>query len=209
MHPFDNVITSEQELREIVGTPGARAVLKERPVLDDHCRAFIAHSPLVLIATAAADGRCDVSPKGDAAGFVLVLDECRLVIPDRPGNRRLDGMRNLLANPHVGLIFLVPGREETLRVNGRAWITRDPELLQRCTVQGKTPLLAIGVEVEQCFLHCAKPFRRAHLWAADRWPAPDALPSLACMLFDQIKPGGLTVQDYEYDLEVVDAKRLY
>jgi PPOX class probable FMN-dependent enzyme len=209
MHPFDNVITSEQELRDIVGTPAERAVLKERPVLDDHCRAFIAHSPLVLIATAGADGRCDVSPKGDAPGFVLVLDERRLVIPDRPGNRRLDGMRNLLANPHVGLIFLVPGREETLRVNGRAWITGDPELLQRCAVQGKAPLLAIGVEVEQCFLHCAKPFRRAHLWSADRWPAPDALPSLARALFDQIKPSGLTVQDYEHDIEVVDAKRLY
>jgi PPOX class probable FMN-dependent enzyme len=209
MSPFDNLVTSEQELREIVGTPGARAVLKERPVLDGHCRAFIAHSPVVLIATAAADGRCDVSPKGDAPGFVLVLDERRLVIPDRPGNRRLDGMSNLLANPHVGLIFLVPGRDETLRINGRAWITRDPELLQRCATQGKTPLLAIGVEVEQCFLHCAKPFRRAHLWAADRWPAPEALPSLACVLFDQIKPDGLTVQDYEYDIEVVDAKRLY
>jgi PPOX class probable FMN-dependent enzyme len=209
MEPFANLVTTERELREIVGTPGERAVLKERPVLDAHCRAFIAHSPLVVIATAAADGRCDVSPKGDAPGFVLVLDERRLVIPDRPGNRRLDGMRNLLVNPHIGLIFLVPGREETLRVNGRAWITRDPELLQRCTAQGKTPVLAIGVEVEQCFLHCAKAFRRAQLWAADRWPAADALPSLACILFDQIKPDGVTLQDYEYDIEVVDAKRLY
>lgn len=209
MSPFNDVVTSEQVLRELVGTPTARAMLKERRVLDGHCRAFIARSPLVLIATSGADGRCDVSPKGDAPGFVLTLDERRLVIPDRPGNKRLDGMRNLLANSHVGLIFLVPGREETLRVNGRAWITRDPDLLQRCAVEGRAPLMAVGVEVEECFLHCAKPFRRAHLWATDRWPAPDALPSLACMLYDQIKPADKTLQDYQYELEVVDAQRLY
>ena len=107
------------------GHPAARSLLKERPVLDEHSRAFISRSPLLLMATAGRDGRCDVSPKGDGPGFVLVLDDHRLVIPDRPGNKRLDGMRNLLVNPHVGLIFLVPGREETLRVNGRAWITRD------------------------------------------------------------------------------------
>src|SRR5213078_1185030 len=126
----------------------SRSILKERPALDVHCRGFIALSPLVLIGTSGADGCCDVSPKGDAAGFVLVLDDQRLVIPDRPGNKRLDGMRNLVANPHIGLIFLVPGREETLRVNSRAWITRDPALLEQCVVQGKTPLLAYGVEVE-------------------------------------------------------------
>jgi hypothetical protein len=209
MSPFKEVVTSESELRQIIGTPVARSILKERPLLDAHCRAFIARSPLLLMATAGADGRCDVSPKGDAPGFVLVLDEHRLVVPDRPGNKRLDGMGNLLANPHIGLLFLVPGREETLRVNGRAWITRDAELLQRCAVQGKAPLVAIGVEVEQCFLHCAKPFRRARHWAAEQWPAADALPSLACVLFDQIRPDGVTLQDYERDIEESYAKRLY
>ena len=209
MSPFEHVVTSEQELREIFGTPAARSVLKERPIVDAHARAFIKLSPYVLIATAGADGRCDVSPKGDAPGFVLVLDEHRLVVPDRPGNKRLDGMRNLVANPHVGLVFIVPGREDTLRVNGRAWITRDPGLLQRCAVQGKTPLVAIGVEVEQCFLHCAKSSRRAHLWNAEDWPARDALPSLACMLFDQIRPDGVTLQEYERDIEEGYAKRLY
>ena len=163
--------------------PTARSVQKERSTLDQHCRAFIARSSFLLIATAGADGRCDISPKGDAPGFVLVLDDRRLVIPDRPGNKRLDGMKNLLANPHVGLVFLVPGREETLRVNGRAWITCDPELLGRSVVQGRTPSLAIGVEVEQCFLHCAKAFRRSQLWTHEQWPGPDALPSLACVLF--------------------------
>jgi hypothetical protein len=201
MDPFDHVVKSEQELRLLVGTPSQRAVLKEHARLDEHCRAFIGLSPFVLVATSASDGRSDVSPKGDAPGFVRVLDDRRLVIPDRPGNKRLDGMRNLLANPHVGLIFLVPGREETLRVNGRAWITRDPGVLDLCVAQGKTPLLAIGVEVEECFLHCAKAFRRAQLWSRESWPAPDALPSMACVLFDQIKPDGLTVHDYERSIE--------
>ncbi len=209
MNDFENIVTSELELREIVGVPAARAVQKERAVLDPHCRAFIERSPFLLMATAGVDGRCDVSPKGDVPGFVLVLDERRLVIPDRPGNKRLDGMNNLIANPHVGLIFLVPGREETLRVTGRAWITRDPGLLRRFVVQGKTPLLAIGVEVEQCFLHCAKAFRRSQLWAHERWPASDALPSLACVLFDQIRPDGVTLQDYERDIEEGYRKRLY
>jgi uncharacterized protein len=209
MTPFNDVVTSERELREIVGVPGARAMQKERAVLDAHCRAFIAHSPLLLLATAGADGRCDVSPKGDAPGFVRVLDERRLVIPDRPGNKRLDGMTNLIVNPHVGLLFLVPGREETLRVNGRAWITRDPELLKPCAAQGKTPLLAVGVEVDQCFLHCAKPFRRSQLWAHEGWPQPDALPSMACVLFDQIQPKNVTLADYERDIEESYTRRLY
>jgi PPOX class probable FMN-dependent enzyme len=200
MDPFADLITSEQELREIVGTPSSRAVLKQRAALDEHCRAFIALSPFVLVATAGEGGRCDVSPKGDAPGFVHVLDDQRLVIPDRPGNRRLDSLRNVLRNPHVGLLFLVPGREETLRVNGRASITRDPSLLNLCAVQDKTPRLAIGVQVEECFLHCAKALRRSRLWAADTWPAPDVLPSMACMLFDQIRPEGVTLDEYERDI---------
>jgi PPOX class probable FMN-dependent enzyme len=208
MDAFSHVITSEQDLRAIVGNPAPRSVLKQRPVLDEHCRAFIAHSPFVLMATANADGRCDVSPKGDAPGFVLVLDERRLVVPERPGNRRTDSMQNVLVNPHVGILFVVPGREETLRVNGRASITRDPELLARCVASGKTPLLAIGVEVEETFFHCAKSFLRAQLWAPEHWPPPDALPSYACMVFDQIKPEGLTVQDYERDIEA-SYKQLY
>jgi hypothetical protein len=207
--PFKDVVTTELELRTLLGSPGPRALLKEQPGLDRHSRAFVARSPLVLMATAGADGRCDVSPKGDAPGFVLVLDDRHLVIPDRPGNKRLDGMCNLLANPHIGLLFLVPGREETLRINGRAWITRNPEILGQCAAQGKTPQLAVAVEVEQCFLHCAKAFRRAGLWTVEQWPEHDALPSLACMLFDQIEPDGVTLQDYERDLEASTKQHLY
>jgi PPOX class probable FMN-dependent enzyme len=209
MAAFEHIVTSEAERREILGKPGDRARQTERPSLDEHARAFIARSPFVLLATAGGDGRCDVSPKGDAPGFVLVLDEHRLVIPERPGNRRLDGMSSILANPHVGLLVVVPGREETLRVNGRAWITRDPGLLARMEAQGRAPLVAIGVEVEQCFMHCAKAFRRSRLWTPEGWPAPDALPSMACVLFDQIRPAGVTLEDYERDIEEGYRKRLY
>src|SRR5688572_904818 len=158
MSAFEHVITSLEELRSLIDDPPpqSRSLLKERPTLDSHSRTFIAHSPFLLLGTAGADGRCDVSPRGDAPGFVQVLDDRRLVIPDRPGNRRLDSLQNLLTNPRVGLLFLIPGRDDTLRVNGRAWMTRDPEILQRSVVQGKAPLLAIGIEVEQCFFHCAK-----------------------------------------------------
>src|SRR4030095_96924 len=197
MPSFDHLLTDEQDLRAIVGVPGPRSVLKERRSLDAHTRAFIPQSSLLLMAPSDASGRCDVSPKGDAPGFVQVLDETRLVIPERPGNKRLDGMLNLMANPHVGLIFLVPGREETLRVNGKAWITRDPQLLERCVARGKVPLVAIAVEIEQCFLHCPKAFIRSRLWRQEAWPASDALPSMACVLFDQIKPADATLDDYE------------
>jgi uncharacterized protein len=209
MTAFDDVLTTEQELRDLIGVPGARSVQKERLSLDEHSRAFIARSPFLLLATSGASGRCDVSPKGDAPGFVQILDDRRLAIPERPGNKRLDGMLNLLANPHVGLIFLVPGREETLRVNGKAWITRDRQILERCVVHGKVPLVAIGVEVEQCFLHCPKAFIRSRLWHHRAWPAADALPSMACVLFDQIRPDDVTLQDYERDIEEGNTKRLY
>jgi PPOX class probable FMN-dependent enzyme len=209
MPSFDHLVTNEQDLRGIVGVPGSRSVLKERRSLDAHTRAFIARSPFLLIATSDASGRCDVSPKGDAPGFVQVLDDRRLVIPERPGNKRLDGMLNMMANPHVGLIFLVPGREETLRVNGKAWITRDPQLLERCVAQGKVPLVAIAVEIEQCFLHCPKAFIRSHLWQHQTWPAADALPSMACVLFEQIRPADATLQDYERAVEEGNTKGLY
>lgn len=211
MSAFEHVITSLDELRSLIEAPppGARSLLKDRPSLDPHTRAFIAHSPFLLLGTSGVDGRCDVSPRGDAPGFVQVLDDQRLVIPERPGNKRLDSLQNLLVNPRVGLIFLIPGRDETLRVNGRASITRDPEILQRSVVQGKAPLLAIGVEVEQCFFHCAKAMLRSRLWGHAHWPARDVLPSYACMVFDQVQPAGLTLQDYEQDIADGNATRLY
>ena len=183
---FRDVVTSVETLRGIVGgEPSEVARRKELSALDAHARTFIARSPFLLLGTSSPDGRCDVSPKGDAPGFVRVLDDHHLVIPDRPGNKRLDGMRNILGNPHVGLIFLVPGNDFTLRVNGRAAITRDPAILDGLAAQGKVPLLAIGVEVEEVFLHCARSFRRGRLWDTASWPGADALPSMPCILYDQ------------------------
>jgi len=185
--PFDHVVASMGELRELAGEPSELAVKKQIAALDAHCRAFIRRSPFLLLATANAAGQCDVSPKGDAPGFVLILDDTHLVIPDRPGNKRLDGMRNLLENPHVGLIFLIPGREETLRVNGRGWIVRDRDLLERMMVAGKRPQFAIGVEVEECFQHCAKAFKRGKLWQPAEWPDLSDVPSAAQVFLDHAK----------------------
>ena len=196
---FKDVVTSKSQLRELFGHPVERVRLKEHAFLDAHCRAFIARSPFLLLATAGADGRCDVSPKGDAPGFVHVLDDTHLVIPDRPGNKRFDGMSNLLENPHVGLIFLTPGREDTLRVNGRAWIVRDVEILERLIAMGKRPQAAIGVEVEECFMHCAKAFRRSGLWERERWPDVSELPSPQRILWDHAPVKGGTFEQYERD----------
>jgi PPOX class probable FMN-dependent enzyme len=206
---FRDVVTEPNELRVLCGTPSELALKKQIAALDAHCRAFIAHAPFVLLATAGADGRCDVSPKGDPAGFVRVLDDTHLVIPDRPGNKRLDGMRNILANPHVGLLFLVPARGETLRVNGRACITRDADLLATLAVQGKVPSLAIGVEVEEVFLHCAKAFKRSGLWEPARWPDITRLASSAQMFHDQAPMPGMTVADYEQRLATGYRTTLY
>ena len=194
---FRDLVSTETDLRALLGTPSEVALKKQITRLDEHCRAFIAHAPFMLLATADAQGRCDVSPKGDPAGFVRVLDDTHLVIPDRPGNKRLDGMRNILANPHVGLLFLVPARGETLRVNGRACITRDADVLATMAVGGKVPPLAIGVEVEEVFLHCAKAFKRSGLWEPARWPDISRLVTSAKIFHDQVQIPGMTVEDYE------------
>jgi hypothetical protein len=169
-------ITTPEELTDLVGVPVPRVANKVRSCLHDVDRAWLARSPFCLIATSAADGRCDVSPKGDPPGFTLVLDERTVVVPDRPGNRRVDGFRNVLSNPHVGLIYLVPGREDTLRINGRARLVRDAPFFDALTVKGHRPTLALLVDVDEVFYHCSKAFRRSHLWQTDSWE-PQAAPS--------------------------------
>jgi len=209
---FKEIVTSREELRAIFWAPGERAVRKERAHLDVHTREFIARSPFALLATSDRTGRCDVSPKGDAPGFVMVLDDTHLVIPDRVGNNRLDGLTNIVENPHVGMIFLIPGREDTLRVNGRACIVRDGPILSRLEVQGKQPKVAIGVEIEECFLHCAKAFKRSGLWERERWPDVAGLPSMARILWDQIDleaTAQCSAEDYERDMEARLRKGLY
>jgi PPOX class probable FMN-dependent enzyme len=169
-------ITTLGELTELVGEPMPRVANKVRTSLHEVDRAWLAESPFCLIATSALDGTCDVSPKGDPRGFTLVLDDTTLVVPDRPGNRRVDGFRNVLSNPHVGLIYLVPGREDTLRVNGRARLVRDAPFFDELVVKGHRPTLALVVDVEEVFYHCSKAFLRSGLWRSESW-RPDAVPS--------------------------------
>lgn len=169
-------VETEDELRALVGSPNGAAVRKERAKLHELDRQWLAASPFCLIATADAHGACDVSPKGDPPGFTLVLDDATIAIPERPGNKRADGFRNILANPHVGLIYFVPGRGDTLRVNGRARLVRDAPFFDDLVVKGHRPVLAILVEIEQVFHHCAKAFMRSDLWKPDTWQ-PDAVPS--------------------------------
>jgi PPOX class probable FMN-dependent enzyme len=171
-------ITSEAELRELLGEVMPRAATKDRPRLHHWDLEWLAASPFCLIATSDAEGNCDVSPKGDPPGFTHVLDDTTLAIPERPGNRRADGYRNILSNPHVGLIYLVPGRGETLRINGRARLVRDAPFFDQMIVKGHRPILAVVVEIEQIFFHCAKAFLRSSLWRPETWE-PGALPSQA------------------------------
>jgi len=184
---FQHVVTHLEEITAVIGTPGPLSLKKELTFLDEHMRKFVAQSPFLVISTCDADGNCDASPRGDPPGFVRVLDDGTLLIPDRPGNKRVDGMRNILATGRVGLLFLVPGMGETLRVNGRASIIRDEEHLATMVVHGKRPVLAIAVTPEQCFLQCAKAIVRSKLWERHDRPDLESLPCAAQMLVDQAK----------------------
>jgi len=178
-------IAGEAALRRLYGHAEGLARRKAIGFLDKHARAFIQLSPFLTLATQSPEGRADVSPRGDPPGFVRVLDEKHLLIPDRSGNNRLDSLTNILANPAVGLLFIIPGFDDTLRVNGRARLTRDPALLAGLEMQGKAPKCGIVVEVEEVFLHCAKAFRRARLWDAEAQVPRSRLPGLARMILEQ------------------------
>jgi hypothetical protein len=200
-------ITSEAELTELLGEPMGRAVTKERVRLHDRDREWLANSPFCLVATSAADGTCDVSPKGDPPGFALVLDDTTIALPERPGNRRADGYRNILSNPHVGLLFVVPGRGDTLRINGRARLVREAPFFDRMLVNGHRPILALVVDIEQIFFHCAKAFMRSSLWQPHSWH-PDALPTHA-HLVKQVQRTEETLEELERYYGPDYARRLY
>ncbi|HZN88116.1 MAG TPA: pyridoxamine 5'-phosphate oxidase family protein [Thermoleophilaceae bacterium] len=206
---FGQIVRGEDELRAVVPAPGegAPALRKQIDHLDEHCREFIARSPFLVLATAAADGTCDTSPRGGPPGFVRVLDERRLLVPEYPGNRRADSPRNLLENPRASLIFMIPRLRETLRVTGRACITRDAGLLAELAVNGKPPALGIGVEVEEAFIHCAKAFIRSALWQPETWP--DEVPSASLMLRDHMDIPDLTLDAVEARLDESYKKTLY
>ena len=175
-------IGSFEELRELLGVPTGRAVTKERTRLHAMDRDWLAVSPFCVLATCDAHGNCDASPKGDpAGGLIHVLDDTTVAIAERPGNRRADGYGNILANPHVGIISIIPGRNETLRINGRARLLRDAPFFDDMTVRGRRPVLALLVEIDQIFFHCPKSFMRSQLWQPQTW-RPGDLPSPAALV---------------------------
>jgi uncharacterized protein len=171
------MLGTEGDLRSLLGEPSAQVQSKISDRLNDLTRQFVERSPFLCLATSAADGSCDVSPKGDPAGFVGILDERTLLLPDRPGNRLADSLRNVLENPHVALLFVIPGVTDTFRVNGRAEIVTDPELLEQCAVEGKVPKLAMRIEIEQAYTHCSKAFLRSNLWDPERYVDRGELPT--------------------------------
>lgn len=181
----DSAVRSRAELYVLNGEPHAAIENKHTSYLTPLLEDFITKSPFFLIATADAAGNCDVSPKGDPPGAVRILDRRTLVIPDRPGNRRIDGHRNIIENPHIGLIFFIPNVDETLRINGRAFITSDPELLAAMPIQKRVPKLAMVVEIDEAYMHCARAFLRSGLWQPESWPDPDTIPTLRAIMCEQ------------------------
>jgi PPOX class probable FMN-dependent enzyme len=174
-------IGSFQELRDLLGEPSGRSVTKERTRLHPMDREWLAHSPFCVLATCDAVGNCDASPKGDPAGhLVYVVDDTTIAIPERPGNKRADGYGNVLSNPHAGIISIIPGRSETLRINGRARVLRDAPFFDDMRVRGHRPILALLLEIDTIFFHCAKAFMRSQLWQPETWQ-PGALPSRAAL----------------------------
>jgi uncharacterized protein len=205
---FDEVITTRERLRELNKRPSHFVSNKVIDHIDDICRRFIAACPFVVVASRGEDNRLDLSPKGDPAGFIAVLDEKTLAIPDRLGNNRLDTFENLLVNPEVGLIFIIPGHGDTLRVSGKAKIVRDTELQNRFAMKGKSPNLVLVISVEEAFLHCPKCVIRSALWKPDQWPDRSDLPTLAEAM---IAHGALSesMEQIETVIEDSNTKRLY
>ena len=200
-------VTSVEALREIVGHPNTYVANKVGARLSAVQRDWLAHSPLCFVATTDAQGRVDVSPKGDPPGFVRVIDDTTIAIPERPGNKRGDGFHNIIDNPHVGLIYLIPGRTDTLRINGRATIMADAPYFDEMVLKGHRPQFALQVEIEQIFYHCAKAFLRSELWKPDTWQ-PDALPRRAVLIKEVERPAD-TLADLDRHYGPEYAKNLY
>jgi len=206
---FQRIVTSPDELTELLGSPSESGVKKQLSSLDDHMKTFLAASPFALLGTVGSDGRCDVSPRGDLPAVAEVLDSQTLAMPEWKGNRRVDSLRNIIQTGRIGLLFLAPGLGETLRVNGRACVTRDEEVLALMTKQGKQPLVGIGVQVEECFFQCAKAIIRSKLW---EWSTENAEPpsfDFAKILVDQTQIEGLEVEPLREEIEKSYRERLY
>jgi uncharacterized protein len=202
-------ITSETELHEVLGGfPSTRAATKDRPSLHPLQVQWLQASPFCVLATSDSAGRCDASPKGDPAGHLIhVLDPRTVVIAERPGNKRADGYLNILSNPHVGLVALIPGRNDTLRINGRARIVRDAPFFADLVVRGQRPVLAVVIEIETVFSHCPKAFLRSSLWEPSSWPSADVLPSVAA-LSKAVQDSAETLEELEAHYAVSNYSRL-
>ncbi len=205
---FDEVITTPQRLREIMGEPRGYSAQKGIDHIDSILKRFIEATPFVLVATHGADGLLDISPKGDPAGFVEVLDEKTLIVPDRLGNQRLDSFTNLLTSPAIALLFIIPGNAETLRVAGHARIVRDRALQKRLAVNGKEPNLCLVVDVDEAFMHCAKSMVRSKLWKPEEWPDRSGVPTM----MESVKANAKaieTVEELQKGEDIVTVTRLY
>ncbi len=204
----DTTVADKATVREIVGEPIPIVRNKEMPRLDKYCRQFIEMSPFLCLGTVGADGHIDMSPRGDPPGFVKILDDHSLLIPDRQGNQRVDSMLNITENPRVGLIFFLPGVEETLRIRGRVSITRDPDLLVPLALNGKSPKLGLLVEIDQVFFQCAKALIRSKLWDPATPIKRSEFPSIGQIVRDQRLPDA-TVEDIEAEIQRSNRTRLY
>ena len=200
-------VTNNTALREVSRPPAPRAAQKVLDRLDVHCRNFIELSPFCVLSSSNADGQADASPRGDPPGFVKVLDEKTLLLPDRPGNNQVDSLQNVVDNPGVGLLFFVPGMNETLRVKGKAEITTDPALLEPLTVAGRAPLSGLKVSVEEAFLHCGRALIRGRIWDADAQIDRSSYPTYGQVLADQI--AGADAREIDADEDEANRERLY
>ena len=194
MNFSSDAITSETELRELIGFPHEYVVKKSVSILNEQCKQFISKSPLFFLSTSNSNGKCDVSPRGDLHNTIKILNDKQFVIPDRPGNKRLDSLINILSNPHVGIVFVIPGLDEVLRVNGEATIIKNKDILDDMLLNGKPPKLGIGVNVTECFIHCARALQKAKIWDSTTWPNKEALPTSLEIFHSHLELNGISVK---------------
>ena len=202
-------LKNQTDLRDLYSAPHEIAVRKVLPKLDQHLRHFIELSPFLILSTVRSDGYCDASPRGDAPGFVQIIDENTLFLPDRPGNNRLDSLTNITNNSKIGMLFVIPGLEETLRLNGEAKIITDVMLLESSMVKGKTPKTGLRIEINECYIHCGKAIRRSKLWDTKTHIKKGIYPSIGKIIADQGAAPGRSVKELEKDEEEGYRNKLY
>ena len=202
-------IKSKTQLRTLYKNPDEMSVKKSLNKLDKHLKHFINLSPFIVLSTVRDDGFCDASPRGDAPGFVRILDNNNLFLPDRPGNNRLDSLTNIIKNPGIGLLFMIPGLDMTLRVNGKAHIVTDVALLEPSMVNKRIPKSGLKIEINECYIHCGKAIRRSKIWSNEMQIKKGTFPSIGKIIKDQLAPPGMTVEDLDNFAEEAYKNTLY